>query len=425
MRCTQPETIKIKPVSFSAFCQGWKRAKEKTSSVGPHFGHYKAGVHHTTIANLLYQRSILPMITGYSPKRHKKGTDVMLLKKENVFDVERLRTIVLFDTKANMNNKHTGKRAMDTAIAKDMIAIEQYSRPNRKAIDHSINHRLVLDHQYYLRQPFVLTSCDLKSCYDRINHTAASLSLQKVGIPQSKVTAMLSSIQNMSHRVRTAYGDSDKEYGWNNHVGAWKLPPQGVLQGNGCGPAIWTIISSFLFSILGDKGFRNSFVSAISKDLLELAGFAYVDDTDLIQTANDVTVAVKKMIDLLDFWTQLVEVTGGMLAPEKCWCYIVDFHFKRGRWQTIESHMENNIVICTRSGSHRPSRITQINTTEGSNMLGVIMSPNGENTHHVVFLRDKALQWASNIKATGTNMEEVWTALHRTFPSPSDTPYRQ
>lgn len=79
------------------------------------------------------------MITGYSPQRHKKGTDVMLLKKENVFDVERLRTIVLFDMEANMNNKHTGRWAMAAAIKQKQIAIEQYSRPQRKAIDHSIN----------------------------------------------------------------------------------------------------------------------------------------------------------------------------------------------------------------------------------------------------------------------------------------------
>jgi hypothetical protein len=122
------------------------------------------------------------------------------------------------------------------------------------------------------------------------------------------------------------------------------------------------------------------------------------------------------MIDLLDFWTQLVDVTGGTLAPEKCWCYVVDFRFKRGRWQMIESQTDNNIVIRTRSGLNHQSRIAQINTAEGSNMLGVIMSPNGETTHHVAFLRDKALRWASNIKASGTNTDEIWTALHHTIP---------
>jgi hypothetical protein len=131
------------------------------------------------------------MLTGYVPIRHRRGIDVMLLKKAQVYDVTKLRTIMLFNTEANMNNKHTGRRAMKAAIKNNLIADAQYSRPGRKSIDHSINRRLVMDHQLYRRQPYILTSCDLKSCYDRINHTAAGLCLQKTGVGQSEVTALL------------------------------------------------------------------------------------------------------------------------------------------------------------------------------------------------------------------------------------------
>jgi hypothetical protein len=89
------------------------------------------------------------MMTGYSPKRHREGMDVMLLKKENSHNVDNLRTIVLFDSEANMNYKHLGRRAMKAAVELNQIAAEQYSRPNRKAIDHAINRRLVMDHQLH------------------------------------------------------------------------------------------------------------------------------------------------------------------------------------------------------------------------------------------------------------------------------------
>lgn len=124
----------IPPITYQEFCDGWKKAKEKTSSNGPHFGHYKAGVLHPSIGSLLYQRSQIPLITGYSPRRHREGADVMLLKKEKNYNVDNLRTIVLFDSEANMNYKHLGRRSMSAAIAQDQIATEQYSRPNRKAI---------------------------------------------------------------------------------------------------------------------------------------------------------------------------------------------------------------------------------------------------------------------------------------------------
>jgi hypothetical protein len=186
----QPTNCKTVPLpSYSEFCQGWQKAKETTGSNGPHFGHYKvATIYHPHIGKLLYRQSQIPMLTGYSPRRHREGIDVMLLKKEQNYHVDKLRTIVLFDSEANMlNNKHTGRRSMDAAIKLNEIVTEQYSRPNRKAIDHALNRRLVMDHQLYLRQPYSFASCDLKSCYDRINHTSASLSLQKIGIRKVKL----------------------------------------------------------------------------------------------------------------------------------------------------------------------------------------------------------------------------------------------
>jgi hypothetical protein len=124
------------------------------------------------------------------------GVDVMLLKKENSYAVDNLRTIVLFDSEANMNYKHLGRRAMQAALKNQLIATEQYSRPHRKSIDHALNRRLVMDHQLYIRQPYAITSCDLKSCYDRINHTSASLALQRTGIAKRQKSCQCSKVFN-------------------------------------------------------------------------------------------------------------------------------------------------------------------------------------------------------------------------------------
>jgi Endonuclease/Exonuclease/phosphatase family. len=201
---------KCAPITFHTFKDGWRKAKERTSSSGPHFGHYRAAMTHPLLAKLLYHRAMIPTTTGYSPRRHRKGIDVMLLKKENNFHIDHLRTIVLFDSEANMNYKHLGRRAMHRAIAQDRISSEQYSRPQRKAIDHALNRKLVMDHQLYQWQPYAITCCDLKSCYDRILHAPASLALQHVGIPQAEVTSMFDSIQRMTHTIRTAFGDSSQ-----------------------------------------------------------------------------------------------------------------------------------------------------------------------------------------------------------------------
>ena len=57
---------------------------------------------------------------------------------------------------------------------------------------------------------------------------------------------MFGSMQRMIHRIRNTYGDSEISYGGND-IGKWGNFPQGVLQRNASGPAIWTVFSSVIF----------------------------------------------------------------------------------------------------------------------------------------------------------------------------------
>ena len=61
---------------------------------------------------------------------------------------------------------------------------------------------------------------------------------------------------------------------------------QGVYQGNGAGPIIWAVVSSPLLQILKEDGYGTFFQSSISRLPIRTVGFAFVDDTDLIQTAK-------------------------------------------------------------------------------------------------------------------------------------------
>jgi hypothetical protein len=338
----------------------------------------------------------------------------MLLKKENNCNVENLRTIVLLDSEANMNYKHLGRRAMKAAIKHNLIAPEQYSCPNRKAIDHALNRRLVIDHQLYRRQPFAMASCDLKSCYDCINHTASSLSLQCIGIAKTELSAMFDSIQQMTHQVRTAFGDSALTYGGKLDTDKWKLLPQGVLQGNGCGPTLWSILSSCIFQILQQQGHGNKIRSSIQDIQLELTGFAYVDDTDLLQVDNDVKEVVKKMQAKISDWNKTIGVTGGILAPQKCWWYLVTFRQKHGRWHACSP--QGNYQIWIKDEHNKKISIQRLEPSIGTNMLGVCLSPDGNRKDHIAALRRKTDTWALNIKESRANTEEIWTAIHCTIP---------
>ena len=84
-------------------------------------GHFKAGAAHKKIGWVHHQMSLIPMSTGYSPKRWKIGTDVMPLKAPEVYLLEKLRTIVLYEADFNHENKRTGREGMQLALEQNKI----------------------------------------------------------------------------------------------------------------------------------------------------------------------------------------------------------------------------------------------------------------------------------------------------------------
>ena len=102
----------------------------------------------------------------------------------------------------------------------------------------------------------------------------------------------------------------------------WEFTPQGILQGNASGPMIWSVLSSVIFEILHDKGFGVEFCSTVSKQLFLVVSFLYVEDCDLIQSGEDPLTVARSMQRQ---WGDLMEVTGGALASDKTYWYLVEF----------------------------------------------------------------------------------------------------
>jgi hypothetical protein len=97
-------------------------------------------------------------------------------------------------------------------------------------------------------------------------------------------------IQNLTHHVRTAFGDSAETYGPHAYTGFH--PNQGILQRNGAAILTWTAISSVIILLaMRSLGFGYSSWSAISCAVLKILCVAFVDDTDIVNSGptNDTT----------------------------------------------------------------------------------------------------------------------------------------
>ena len=177
---------------------------------------------------------------------------------------------------------------MRASIEHIHIYQEKYSRPQRSAVAHGINWRLVFICQGYLQQTLSIACSDFKRYYDRIVRSAASLALQRLGIPLSSIISMLDTIRRMAHRVRTESGDSNLKYGGETITKEFKNFMMGICQVNRCAPQLWSIISSIVFSLLRTQGLGIHFVNYFTMEIAKLVGLSYIDDCDMIQSDNDI-----------------------------------------------------------------------------------------------------------------------------------------
>ena len=404
-------------VTLQDYQNGWKMVKEKTSSGELHFGHFKAGAGTSDIGRVHYSMSMIPMKVGFTPTRWRLGTDVMILKAPNVYLLDKLRTIVLYEADFNHENRRLGKMGMDMAITQDKIAPEQFSRPGRSAQDNALGKRLVFDHFRFLKKPFAMCSCDLKSCYDRVVHSAASLALQRVGVSPEALRCMFGTIQNMVHRIRTAYGTSRESFGGKS---TYTNYPQGLGQGNGAGPTIWSILSSTVFESLNTQGYSTVFCSALSLGLMRLCGFSYVDDSDLISAGVTVEDAYSRLQSTLDEWDHLMQVNGAAMAPDKCWWYLVDFEWKNGKWKYVSPCKQSSLQVRNKQGEKES--LIRLEHSQSKEMVGVTLAPNGNHLEQTKVLRQKTQRWAQRITKSPIDRDETWIALKDTISKTVEYP---
>ena len=393
------------------FKKSWQRMREKTASHDIHFGHFQAACEHKENLLVHYIMAEIPMRTGFCPSRWRNATNVMILKKAGLFDLDKLRTLCLFQADHNHNNKFLGKEMMSHALKNSCIAPEQYSVTGKKAISHALNKTLLFDNIRYNKGCLSLTSCDLKSCYDRIVHNPAMLALRSCGVPKQPLISFFSSLQNVKYYTRTAFGISDETFGGIEK--GFTQKPQGSGQGNGAAPQIWAIVSSKMFAMLHELGLASVIKAPISGTSLWLVGFAYVDDSDLFtySKSHDVEETVKKMQCIVTAWERAAKVTGGAIAPLKCWWYLVTFQWnKHGEWRYGKAQ-ENEIKMLAKDADEKLHEIKRLDCSEAQEMLGVHIAPDGSSKAQLKVLTEKARDYAERLRICHTYRHEAWLGL--------------
>jgi hypothetical protein len=302
---------------------------------------------------------------------------------------------------------------MQHAESNDWLAPEQYgSRKQLSAIDHCLNKRLSFDIIRQLKHSAALCVNDMKGCYDRIVHAVASVCMQRLGMDLMRLRSMFYTLQQLEHFIRTAQGISHQSF---NAADVHSVAIQGIGQGNGAGPQIWAAISTVVLNMLRTHQAGAEFESPISGKTLQLAGYAYVDDTDIIAHSKDgVDDAVDLMQRSLDLWAGGLAATGGQLEPEKTFWYNIRFHWTNGKWRyTSKQEVPTTLTMYNADGTR--STLEQVEVWEGRRTLGVRLAPDGNNKSEFRYLREQCDAWANKIRSGMLAKRFTWQAFTTTI----------
>ena len=164
-----------------------------------------------------------------------------------------------------------------------------------------------------------------------------------------------------------------------------------------------------------DAGFGYSDWTLIRKLAINLAAFAFVDDTDLIHTNPSPDISTDDFIQeaqqMVSTWHGLLRSTGGDLAPEKSYWYLVDFIWKGGRWEyrSIED-MPGDLWL---PGTLQP--IERRPPTQFAEALGIRARPDGRMIDEVKFLRHKVSVWCDRLRTGMIEKDVAWYCLNATI----------
>ena len=409
-------------ISASDYQAYWRRAKEKTSSSysGLHFGHWKAAASNNYLSECHALSTELAYSSGFSFPRWQAGLSAMLEKQKGNDHVDKLRAILLMEADFNFANKlYFGSRMIRQAEQYDQIPDELFgSRRGRTAIEVAMSRRLIADLSRQRRWPTAIASVDAHTCYDRIVHSIASLCCQRWDTPPLLPTAMFHTIQHMQFHLRTGHGDSDESYGYQENAPPDTHPIQGICQGNGAGPAVWLAVSAPLVTAQRSQGHGARFVSAVDNSLVEdLVGLLFVDDTDLIATAEaqqePAETVIQQLQDSVTDWQGHLRTTGGSLKLGKCsWC-IAAYMFRDGvpHYHTPTS-LPADIALSIGQPGTQTAAITRHSPSTAIKVVGVIQAMDGSMTAQRQELIQSASIYGQRLRSSYLTQQAAWLGFN-------------
>jgi hypothetical protein len=216
------------------------------------------------------------------------------------------------------------------------------------------------------------------------------MSMQRVGVPKTIINCLFTTLQEAIHKVRTGFGDSIAHYGGK----VWLVSIHGIGQGNGAGPAIWAVVSSPLLNVLCAQVFGCEIMCPLSSEYFRFVGYAFVDDTDILQSAlyENPDQARTQLQAAIDTWEMSLKATCGAIVPEKTVWWLVCFKWSGSDWSYAGIQDQPGELWVNDIANERKV-IKRLEPYQAYETLGVFLSPDGNLNAQVKKMKEAVLKW--------------------------------
>jgi hypothetical protein len=218
--------------------------------------------------------------------------------------------------------------------------------------------------------------------------------LRRIGYSKNSVRMLGLLWAQLEHHVATGFWVSDASYKSTTDKLLY-----GIGQGSCSSPIVWALLNQLLLTALGEEFECVSLVSVDGRTTDTRPGDSFVDDTTtgaadynhnldpIPSTVRGLTQEedslVAQMEVIIQIFLDLLQVTGGDLAPEKCAWYLIGHRWNTGVPKLIQVEPHHQSITMTSRSSGLISGIKRKSPTEGHRTLGSFMTEYGTSNDHI------------------------------------------
>jgi len=164
------------------------------------------------------------------------------------------------------------------------------------------------------------------------------------------------------------------------------------------------------------KGFGCELVRPLSSECINFFGYAFVDDTNIIQSAlqDNPISAMQQLQQAIDSWEFSLKSPCGALVSEKTVWWLVSFQWSGTTWR-YSGIQDCPGELTVNNIANQRKTIKRLEPNQAYETLGVFLAPDGNLKDHYNKMHTAASRWADALQTGNISKDDVWTALQSTI----------